>query len=157
MEAEKNTQNNKEWITKVRLAQYKRLSMDPEEYDAKIWLDKFKQTLLEDGYTEEQLNKEVLEYSALSEEQRIKQMEEKAEALVAQVMMHLENKEEISSAEYPELYHRIQEILALNPNIANQIIQDAFAAQKINEGMSCGDALTGGTCSYYFSKTLIYK
>lgn len=120
-------------------------------------LIKIKELLLEDGITEDIINEEVLKYSELNDDERKKQMEEKVNLLVSQILTYLDKDEEINSKDYPELYYRIQELLALNPYSANEIIQEAFRQDNINHCMNCDSSLFGGPCTYYFSKKLSYK
>lgn len=161
MEIVELKQEYKEWITIVRLAHYKRLRTNPLplENNEKKMLEELKQLLLEDGITEETINEEVSKYKNLSEEERTKQIEEKAGVLVSQIVTYLENTEEINSKDYPELYHRIQELVALNPSVANSLIKETFESEKISHCISCGDSLYGKPepCTYYFSKKLTYK
>ena len=152
------TPEDKEWITKVLLTSYKSLSVGTTlDYSDKIMLDKLRQMLLEDGFTNETLEQVVLEYAQLSEEERLKEIEEKVEALISQIVPLLEGKEEISSKEYPELYYCIQELVAINPEVANQLIKEAYAKENIRYGTDCSGSLYGEECSYCFSKTLTYE
>lgn len=148
-----------EWITTIRLSHYKWLCNNTSSLDdmEKSMLIKIKQLLLDDGITEETINQEVWKYSELNEEERKKQMKEKAEELVLQITSYLENVEEISSKDYPELYYRIQELLALDPHSANELIKEVFAQDGINHCMNCNNSLFGEPCTYYFSKKLSYK
>lgn len=159
MQIDESKQENKKWINKVRLAQYKYLSIYASNEEEQNILKLLKQRLLEDGITEEIINQEVLDYKNLSDEELNKQIKEKVEDLVYRIVNLLakEGKDEVDSNEYPELYHRIQELMALNPKIANQLINEAFEKENISNGMNCGNALCGGGCSYYFSKKLTYK
>lgn len=153
MAIEELKQEYKEWITTVRLAHYKRLSNTLVlESNEREMLLKLKQLLLEDGISEETINQEVSQYKELSDEERKKQLEEKVEVLVSQIITYLENFEEISSKDYPEVYHRIQELVALNHVLANELIKETFEREKISHYMICGDPLSGGPCTYYFSK-----
>lgn len=149
---------NKKWMIKVRLAHFKRLSskLTTLENHEKEMLIKIKQLLLEDGVTEETINQEIFEYNKLNEEERKKQIDEKVEVLVSQIVTYLEDIEEINSKDYPELYHRIQEILALNTD-GNELISQAFERENISHCMNCSGAIYGGPCTYYFSKKLSYK
>ena len=155
-------QEDKEWLTKIRLARYKSLSISPKplEYEEKVIFERLKQFLLEDGITEETIDQAVLEYENLSEDERKQQLLEKVEVLVSQIITYFdENKEdkEIDSKRYPILYYRINELIGLNPTLANQLIKEAFAREKINNCMNCSNSLYGGECTYYFSKKLTYK
>lgn len=153
MEANGFKQKQDEWIRKVRLAHYKRLSnalsLDTDEKNRLIML---RQLLLSDGFTEEAITQEALQYGMLNDEEKQKQVDEKIEELVSQITAYLENIEEISSKEKPELYHRIQEILALNPDGGSDLIGEVFEKEKIYRCTVCGDSLYGGGCTYYFSK-----
>lgn len=159
MEIEELKQEYQEWIIKVRLVHYKRLTTStlPLDNNEKVILERLNKMLLEDGITKEAIDKEVDDYKQLSEEEKTKQIEEKVDDLVNKITTYLENIEEINSKDYPELYHRIQELLALKPTLANELIQKAFETKKINHCMSCGDSLYGKPCTYYFSKKLSYK
>ena len=159
MEIKELKQKYKDWITIVRLAHYKRLCISPLplENNERFMLERLKKMLLEDGITEETINQEVSQYKKLSEDERTKQIKEKVGVLVSQIVTYLENIEEINSTDYPELYHRIQELVALNPSVANDLINRAFESERINHCMSCGDSLYGRPCTYYFSKKLTYK
>lgn len=159
MDIEKVKHEHKEWITRIRLARYKSLSISTQmtEYEEKVMFKQIKQMLLEDGITEETINQEALNYSNLSEDERKKQIVEKVEVLVSQIAILLKTNDEIDSKDYPELYYRIEEIIALNPDLGNQLIKEAFERESINNAKNCSDSLYGGGCSYYFSKTLSYK
>lgn len=154
MEIEELTKEYSEWIRVVRLAHLKRLSSStlPLENNEKEMLRRIKQLLLEDGFTEDDINQEVRQYMELNEEKRKKQLEDKVRELVSQIVSYLGDIEEINSKEYPELYHRIQELVALNPTVANELINEFFEREKISHIMSCGDSIYGGPCTYYFSK-----
>lgn len=159
MNDEEMKQRDQEWIKVVRIAHLKRLSLTEETLNSndKIILKRLKSLLLENGTTEETINQEILAYRDLSEEGRNRELIEKAEELTSLITEYLEIFEEISSKDYPELYHRIQELVALNPDIANTLIKDTFTREHINHCMSCGDSLYGRTCTYYFSKKLSYE
>ena len=154
----KELSQEQEWITKVRLAHYKRLSNTSVlENSEQEMLAILKDLLLNDGITEEIINQEVCQYGELSEEERIKEMIEKAEALVSQIVTYLGDSEEISSKDYPELYHRIQELLALDSTRGSDLINEALEREKISHFISCGSSLYGGPCTYYFSKKISYR
>ncbi len=153
MEANELKKEYDEWVRKVRLAHYKRLSNALSlESSEKSMLVTFRQLLLDDGFTDYELTQEVLQYKELSDEEKKKQMEDKAQELVSQIMTYLENAEEISSKVEPELYHRIQELVALDPKGATKLIDEFFEREKIYRCNVCGDSLFGGPCTYYFSK-----
>ena len=120
--------------------------------DDKNMLVRFRQLLLDDGFTDDALTQEVLQYKELSDEEKKKQMDDKAQELVDEIMSYLENNEEISSTEQPELYHRIQELLAINPDGANELIKEVFEREKIYHLTICGNSIYGNPCTYYFSK-----
>lgn len=150
-------QEQNEWITKVRLAIYKGLSIKPVlDNNEKEMQRILKQLLSQDGWSEETLDREISLYRALSDEERLKLLEEKAEALASQIGTYLENNEEISSKDYPELYHRIQELLVLDPSRANEVIKKTLERKKISHSESCGASLFGIPCTYYFSKKISY-
>ena len=153
MEANELKKEYDEWVRKIRLAHYKRLStalsLDSED---KNMLVIFRQLLLDDGFTDDVLAQEVLQYKELSDEEKKKQIDDKAQELVDKIMSYLENNEEISSKVEPELYHRIQELLALDPKGANKLIDEFFEREEIYRCTVCGDSLFGGPCTYYFSK-----
>lgn len=148
-----------EWLNKVRLAHLKRLSLNEETLDNNnlALLKQFKDSLLNNGLEEETINKEVSLYKEKTEEERIQEIKTKINTLVNKLNSLLAEKEEISSIDYPELYHRIQEVIALESEAANKLINDSFNTEGINHCMSCGDSLFGRPCTYYFSKTLSYK
>lgn len=159
MEEEKLKQEYQEWINAVRLAHLKRLSLNEETLDNNelTILKQFRSALLNDGVSEEFIKDEVSKYKATSEEERLEELKTKVNNLVNRINALLASKEEISSIDYPELYHRIQEVIALEDKIANKLISDSFESEGINHCMSCGDSLFGRPCTYYFSKSLSYK
>lgn len=148
-----------EWVKTVRLAHYKRLSLDPEslESNERYMLGQLRNLLLEDGFSEEALASLVEEYKDMDEETRMKEVEEKVKILVGQICEYLDGVEEISSIDYPELYHRIQELVALNSTLANELLRSSYDEKGIHHCMCCGDSLFGRPCTYYFSKKLTYK
>lgn len=159
MNDEEMKQTNQDWIKVVRIAHLKRLSLTEETLNNndKVNLARIKQLLLENGSTEETINQEIFSYKNLSEEERTQQLVEKTEELTSLITEYLEIFEEISSKDYPELYHRIQELVALNPDAANDLIKATFTREHINHCMSCGDSIYGRPCTYYFSKKLSYE
>lgn len=154
---DKQIEEIKEWEKKVFIAIYKGLNIRPISNYEKNMLVDLRKRLLDCGITEEEMEKIVSEYKKLSEEERRQEIEEKVEALVLQINTFLEGKEEISSDEYPELYHRIQELIALNEEVGNELINKAFARENINKGLNCGGRIYGRECAYLFSKTLRYQ
>lgn len=154
MEVEELKREYTEWIKKVRLAHVKRLSTSnkPLENNEKEILIKIKQLLLESGLTEGDIDQEILQYKELTDEDKKQLLEDKVQNLVSQIISYLDDASEVSSKDYPELYHRIQELVALNPDVANELINDFFEREKISHFTSCGDSIYGGPCTYYFSK-----
>lgn len=148
-----------QWIITIRLAHYKWLTTNIQSLknNEKEMLLKLKQMLIEDGIAEQTIDQEILKYKKLSEEERKQEMIKKVQILVSLIINYLENSEEINSIDYPELYFRIQELLALNSDIANELIKESFNSENINYCMNCSNSLYGKPCTYYFSKKLSYK
>lgn len=145
-----------EWINKVRLAHYKRMKANLEalsDYEKNMF-PSIKQALIDAGYSEDILRQEALTYQSLSEDERALKLKEKVVALVKQIEDKLCTSEEICSSDFPELYHRIQELIAYDSDKANELIQEAYESAGISHYMSCGDSLFGRPCTYYFSRKL---
>lgn len=154
---DKQANEIREWEKKVFIAIYKGLNIRTISDYEKNMLVELRKRLQERGITDEEMKKIVLEYQNLSEEERRQEIKEKVEDLVSQINTYLDGKVEISSDEYPELYHRIQELISLNEEVGNELINEAFAREKINKGFNCGGRIYGGECAYLFSKTLRYQ
>lgn len=157
MNEQSSVNDYKEWIIKVRLAHFKRLSISKLDNNQKELLLRLKELLLEDGINEEELRNQTLVYGQLNDEEKIKILEDKVLELVMKLLPILETNDEVSSKDYPEFYHAIQELIAYSPDEANKLIKEIFAKEHINHCMSCGSSLYGNPCTYYFSKKLTYK
>lgn len=159
MEIPELKQEYNEWMNTVRLAHYKRMKANLEtlsDYEKNMF-SSIRQALFDNGYSEEVLNQEVSSYQSLSDDERIAQLKEKVDVLVKQIEDILDGTDEISSSDFPELYHRIQELIAYDSDKANELIQEAYESAGISHYMNCGDSLFGRPCTYYFSRKLSSK
>ncbi len=159
MEIPELKQEYNEWINTVRLAHYKRMKANLDALNAyeKNMFSSIRQALLDAGYSEEELSQEVSSYQSLSDDERILQLKEKVAALVKQIEEKLDTSEEVCSSDFPELYHRIQELIAYDSDKANELIQEAYESAGISHYMCCEDSLFGRPCTYYFSRKLSSK
>lgn len=151
----------KEWRKIVQLTHYARLSSsnNPQQVSAKA--EDFKKILKkEHGLSEADLQKELNKFRKEvlpKKETIIKQKAAEIMSDIAEGLKKLKKGESLNTSDNREIYHRMQEILAIDPNIASKAFQEEEEKANISHTMVhstnlCGDDLGGHTYYFYFDK-----
>ena len=101
-----------EWIKEIKLTKYKRLTYECRtnaEFFEKLKLEK---ELLENGFTEESLNRELELYFANELKNIKKIITKKSKELMLNIRELLSNRENVNTDEFIEIYYKIEQILA---------------------------------------------
>lgn len=147
-------QEYNEWLLKVLLSHFKTLSVSTINNADRSTLENLRSQLIEGGITEEEMQEAVLEYEKLTDDERNKELEDKAITLVSKIDSLLNENKVVDTKDYPEFYYRIQEILILAPTIddANNLIHQTFDKANIEEHVNCTNRLYGENCSFFYVK-----
>ncbi|MBQ2917572.1 MAG: hypothetical protein IJE59_05395 [Clostridia bacterium] len=148
----------KEWRKIVQLTYYARLSLISNSGDDGSEAKKFKRILKkEHGLSETDLQKELNKFKeeVLPKKETI--IKQKAAEIISDIvegLKKLKNGEFLNTDDNREIYHRIQEIIAIDANLANEVLQEGVEKANITHRVVhttnfCGDDLGGYT--YYFS------
>jgi len=146
----------KEWRKIIQLAHFARLSINPEQ--AAPTAEEMSEILKKDyGLTEEDLQKELNKFKEEVEPKKESIIKKKAAKIMKDIVKGLKKLEKgaiLSTNDNREIYHRMQEILAIDPKIANQALQEEqekanVTHTKIHRTNMKGDDL--GNHTYYFS------
>ena len=146
----------KEWRKIIQLTHFARLSIKPEQ--AAPTAEKMSEILKKDyALTDEDLQKELNRFKKdvlPKKEAIIKQKASKILRDIVKGLKKLEKGKSLSTNDNREIYYRMQEILAIDPKIANQALQDEeekanVTHTKIHRTNMKGDDL--GNHTYYFS------
>lgn len=143
----------KEWRKVIQLAHFARLSIKPEK--AAPTAEEMSEILKKDyALTDEDLQKELNRFKkdVLPKKEAI--IKKKASKIMRDIVKKLEKGKSLSTNDNREIYYRMQEILAIDPNIANQALQDEEEKSNVTHTMIHRTNLSGadlGGHTYYFS------
>ena len=147
----------KEWRKIVQLAHYARLSINPEQVSPEA--EELGETIKkEHGLSETDLQKELKKFKeeVLPKKETI--IRQKATEIIRDIeagLKKLQKGESLSTnGDNREIYHRMQEILAIDPKIAGQALKEEEAKANISHTIIHRTNLNGddlGGHTYYFS------
>ena len=149
-------QMDKELQKIIQLTHFARLSINPEQ--AAPTAEEMSEILKKDyALTDEDLQKELNRFKKdvlPKKEAIIKQKASKIMRDIVKGLKKLEKGKSLSTNDNQGIYHRMQEILAIDPKIANQALQDEEEKANVTHTIihrtnMKGDDLGGHT--YYFS------
>lgn len=146
----------KEWRKIIQLTHFARLSIKPEQ--AAPTAEKMSEILKKDyGLTDEDLQKELNKFKDEVEPQKESIIKKKASKIMKDVvkgLKKLKKGEILSTHDNREIYYRMQEILAIDPKIANQALQDEEKKANVTHTVIHRTNMKGddlGNHTYYFS------
>ena len=150
--------NEKEWRKIVQLTHYARLSLSSNPEQASPQAEEFKKVLKkEHGLSETDLQKELNKFKEEvlpKKETIIKQKAAEILSDIVEGLKRLKEGEALSTNDNREIYHRMQYILAIDPNVAGQALQEEEAKANITHTRVHATNLDGddlGGHTYYFS------
>ncbi len=148
----------KEWRTIVLLANYKRLCSTGNSQETNSERQKVKDILKgECGLSEEDLEKELQQYKEEVLPQKEAIIKQKAKDImndIVKALNEIKSDESLSTADNREIFHRMQEILALDGDIADEALQEEEKKANITHTLIHQTNLNGddlGGHVYYFS------
>ena len=146
----------KEWRKVIQLAHFARLSIKPEQ--AAPTAEKMSEILKKDyALTDEDLQKELNRFKKdvlPKKEAIIKQKASKIMRDIVKELKKLEKGKSLSTNDNREIYYRMQEILAIDPKIANQALKDEEEKANVTHTVIHRTNMKGddlGNHTYYFS------
>lgn len=149
-------QTRQEWKKVVLLAHYNRLG-STNNLQKNEMLEKVKSILLEEyGLSEEDLKKVMQRYQAEVLPQKEAIIRQKATKLFSDIVAEIKKMkrdESLSTDDYPEIRYRLQEIIAMDPKVANKILQEEEKNFNISHVMFQWSDWIGNLDrqTYYFS------
>lgn len=152
------TEEEKEWLKRIRLAKYKSLSLK-EDNDSQKLMKWFEELLLEEGFTKEELQLELERFKREELPDKDEILKNKVGEIMYDIVATLEEKKPekgyISTSDYPEYYYRIQEVVAMDTELGPELLMEAERRANIEHSDYHNEDLQGndiGNHTYYFSK-----
>lgn len=148
------TKEAKEWIKRIRLAKYKSLYLDGKN---SLLMNQIEKLLLEDGFSKEQLQAELNDYVQNEAPNQDEVIKVKVDSIMYDLTSALEQTKDgsLNTNDHPEYYYRIQEVVAMDPQLSSQLLGEAIERMNIEYTSFHSEDLNGndlGNYTYYFSK-----